>query len=239
MDLRMEHTFKPIHQQSVVWNVIDQLSDAIIDGKLKPGDQIPTELELSEQLQVSRNSVREAVKILVAYGILEIRRAEGTFIRTGITRQMLNPLIYGIMFSQADSYQQLKEFRQMTEMAAMRLAIRHKTPEKLSEFHQIFDQLITALNNPNASLEEVMQHDMNFHMGIANISDNLLMQEVLRLLFTLTVSKRTEVTKYLLENDRTYLIDSHTRMYDTVIHSEAGSYADPLETVVRPDYYGD
>ena len=43
--------------------------------------------------------MREAVKILVAYGILEIRRAEGTFIRSGVSQQMLNPLIYGIMFT--------------------------------------------------------------------------------------------------------------------------------------------
>lgn len=81
MSAGMEYTLKPIGQQPVVWNVIDQLTQAMTMGKLRPGDKIPTETELSESLQVSRNSVREAVKILVAYGILEIRRAEGTFIR--------------------------------------------------------------------------------------------------------------------------------------------------------------
>ena len=107
MSAGMEYTLKPIGQQSVVWNVIDQLTQAMTMGKLRPGDKIPTETELSESLQVSRNSVREAVKILVAYGILEIRRAEGTFIRSGVSQQMLNPLIYGIMFTQGDSYRQL------------------------------------------------------------------------------------------------------------------------------------
>ena len=85
--------------------------------------------------------MREAVKILVAYGILEIRRAEGTFIRSGVSQQMLNPLIYGIMFTQGDSYRQLKEFRQMIEIAALRLAIRHKTEEKLAELKQVLRTL--------------------------------------------------------------------------------------------------
>ena len=66
MSAGMEYTLKPIGQQSVVWNVIDQLTQAMTMGKLRPGDKIPTETELSESLQVSRNSVREAVKILVA-----------------------------------------------------------------------------------------------------------------------------------------------------------------------------
>ena len=239
MNVHMEHDFKPINQQSVVWNVIDQLIDAIILGKLRPGDQIPTETELSEQLRVSRNSVREAVKILVAYGILEIRRAEGTFIRTGISQQMLNPLIYGIMFSQDDSYRQLKEFRQLIEISTLRLALRHKTEKKLENLQKVYESLVEVLKGEMPSLEEVMKRDLAFHMTIAELSDNMLMQEVTRLLFTLTTSKRTEVTRNLLETNRGYLIDSHTEIYRTIVEGDAERYRDKLESVVRPDYYGD
>ena len=239
MSAGMEYTLKPIGQQSVVWNVIDQLTQAMTMGKLRPGDKIPTETELSESLQVSRNSVRDAVKILVAYGILEIRRAEGTFIRSGVSQQMLNPLIYGIMFTQGDSYRQLKEFRQMIEIAALRLAIRHKTEEKLAELKQVFEDFIQELVAESPSLEVVMQKDMAFHMEIAAISDNVLMQEVSRLLFTLTTAKRTEVTKRLLEHDRHYLIESHTRTYEAVVHGDSRTCEDQLEAVIRPDYYGD
>ena len=70
----------PINSKSMVQIVIDRITGAIIDGELKPGDQIPTEPELSSLFNVGRNTVREAIRILVAYGVLEIRRAEGTFI---------------------------------------------------------------------------------------------------------------------------------------------------------------
>ena len=89
------------------------------------------------------------------------------------------------------------------------------------------------------SLEEVMKRELAFQMTIAGLSENMLMQEVTRLLFTLTTSKRTEVTRNLLETNRGYLIDSHTEIYRTIVEGDAESYRDKLESVVRPDYYGD
>lgn len=71
--------FKKIKNKSVVQTVVDSITKAIINGELRPGDKIPTEMELAESFGVGRNSIREAIKILVYYGILEIRSAEGTF----------------------------------------------------------------------------------------------------------------------------------------------------------------
>lgn len=75
----MAEYLKKINRSSVVQRVIDRLTEAIVSGELKPGDRIPTEMELAEQMGVARNSIREAVKILVYIGVLEIRRADGTF----------------------------------------------------------------------------------------------------------------------------------------------------------------
>ena len=75
----------PINNRSMVDIVISRLTDAIINGELKPGDQIPVEPELVRTLGVGRNTVREAVRILVAYGVLEIRRAEGTYVCDGFS----------------------------------------------------------------------------------------------------------------------------------------------------------
>ena len=61
----MAEYLKKINRSSVVQRVIDRLTEAIVSGELKPGDRIPTEMELAEQMGVARNSIREAVKILV------------------------------------------------------------------------------------------------------------------------------------------------------------------------------
>ena len=88
--------FKKIKNKSVVQTVVDSITKAIIAGELKPGDKIPTELELAESFGVGRNSIREAIKILVYYGILEIRRAEGTFVCNGFNKIMIDPMVYGV-----------------------------------------------------------------------------------------------------------------------------------------------
>ena len=79
--MSMEH---PEKQKNAVKSVVDQVMDGIIsqiiDGTLHPGDKLPTEMELCKQFGAGRNSVREAVKKLQAYGILYIKRADGTFV---------------------------------------------------------------------------------------------------------------------------------------------------------------
>ena len=98
---------KRVKNPSVVQQVIDSLTEAMIQKELRPGDKIPTETELSESLGVARNSVREAIKILVFLGVLEIRRPEGTFVCNGFSESMINPMIYGIILNQGDSYDSL------------------------------------------------------------------------------------------------------------------------------------
>ena len=63
---------KSLANKSVVERVVDQITNAIINGELLPGDKLPTEPELCETFNVGRNSVREAIKILEAYGVVEI-----------------------------------------------------------------------------------------------------------------------------------------------------------------------
>ena len=79
--------------KSVVTKIVDNITNAIINGELKPGDKMPTEAELADSMGVGRNSVREAVKILEAYGVDHIRRAEGTFVSQEYDRKMVYPVL--------------------------------------------------------------------------------------------------------------------------------------------------
>ena len=91
--MSMEH---PEKQKNAVKSVVDQVMDGIIsqiiDGTLHPGDKLPTEMELCKQFGAGRNSVREAVKKLQAYGILYIKRADGTFVSENYNQKMLDPM---------------------------------------------------------------------------------------------------------------------------------------------------
>ena len=128
--------FKKIKSKSVVQTIVDSITKAIIAGDLKPGDKIPTEMELAESFGVGRNSIREAIKILVYYGVLEIRRAEGTFVCDGFNKIMIDPMVYGVILHQSQDYVNLMELREMMEVGVMRLAIAKYNENDLEKLRQ-------------------------------------------------------------------------------------------------------
>lgn len=105
---------KNLKKESVVQSVINCLTDAMRSKELKPGDRIPPEPELAASMGVARSSVREAIKILSYLGVLESKRAEGTFVCSGFQESMIDPMIYGIILNQ-DSSENLMELREMVE----------------------------------------------------------------------------------------------------------------------------
>jgi len=89
----------------------------LLSKKLKPGDKLPTESEFSQQLGVGRNSLREAIKMLSSFGIIEIKRGLGTFIAKSMSSSVMNPLILGLVFEQGTSIE-LFELRLLIETGA-------------------------------------------------------------------------------------------------------------------------
>ena len=144
----------PVSSKSVVQIIIDRLTGAIIEGELKPGDKIPTEPELAEELQVGRNSVREAIRILVAYGVLEIRRPEGTFVCNGFSTQIINPMIYQVILQKEGSYDDLIGLRKIIENGIMTLLMEQRmSAESYKAISKSCDKLL-KLYSPEKRLEQ-------------------------------------------------------------------------------------
>ena len=72
------NALSPIDNSSIVDKIIDRIVKAISTGQFKVGEKLPSEFELMEELNVGRNSLREAMKILSALGVVAIRRGDGT-----------------------------------------------------------------------------------------------------------------------------------------------------------------
>ena len=107
---------------SAVSQVFDNIINEIIEGQLRPGDRLPTESELSEKYHIGRNSVREAIKQLQAFGILYIRRADGTFVSENYNQKMLDPLLYSLILQDHD-WRYFVQLRSAMEIGVMCLAI--------------------------------------------------------------------------------------------------------------------
>lgn len=205
---------KKLNNESVVQRVINCLTEGMIHKELRPGDKIPTELELSESLGVGRNSIREAIKILVYLGVLEIRRAEGTFVCEGFTESMIDPMIYGIILNQSDSYDNLMELREMMEAGVVRLAMTKYTEEDMKNLEEKLSLMKTEIEKSPQNTEAVFQADNEFHDAVSQMGHNALIDKINRVVQMLTWSIRLDTVTCMVESGRgKELYEAHEKIY--------------------------
>jgi DNA-binding FadR family transcriptional regulator len=212
----MNSILQPMATRSVVERIVERITNAIINGELKPGDKIPTELELSESIGVGRNSVREAIKILVSLGVLQIRRAEGTFVCDSFNDHMLDPLVYGLIMEK-DASRDIVELRRIFETGILELVIRRVTDGQLRLVERAFRHLEQVVNSPDVTAEQVLDADIAFHRVLVRISDNSLIDRVSNMIERLTVPSRRRTIEQMLSLDNgRRMIDLHAELVDVI-----------------------
>ena len=185
---------RPIDNTSVVQQVIDRLTYAMIYKELRPGDKLPTEMELAASFGVGRNSIREAIKILVSFGVLDIRRPEGTFVASGFSDKMINPLLYGIILDSIDS---LKELREWVDLGILELALEKAEPEDLFQLEEQLHKLLAEIDGGDA--HKVFVADDEFHEAISTAAHNSLLGQIAKLVRTLTSEMRITTIRNMIK----------------------------------------
>lgn len=159
------------------WSTVDAIQQLILENDLRPGEPLPTETELCEELGVSRSSVREAIRTLSTLDIVEVRHGHGTY----VGRLTLAPLVSGLVFRSqlnADG-----TFRTLREVLDMRLALDLGTADELVQIHQGRDDaelftLVDRMREQSARGESFADADRAFHDGLALELDNGLAREL-------------------------------------------------------------
>ena len=208
---------RPIDNTSVVQQVIDRLTYAMIYKELRPGDKLPTEMELAASFGVGRNSIREAIKILVSFGVLDIRRPEGTFVANGFSDKMINPLLYGIILDQSDSIDSLKELREWVDFGILELAMEKAEPEDLFQLKEQLKKLLAEIDGGNA--EKIFVADDQFHEAISTAAHNSLLAQIAKLVRTLTSEMRMTTIRNMMKLGKgDELKRAHEDLFNIVEH---------------------
>lgn len=223
-----------IKNSSVVQQVIDALTKAMIDKQLRPGDKIPTELELAESLGVGRLSIREAIKILVYYGVLEIRRPTGTFVCKGLSEKMIDPLLYGIILHDDDSYSSIKELRQMMEVGVIKLAIKKRTEDNKQALYEKYKEFKAIVESKPVDIQAVFDIDNDFHKIVSEMGGNPLIDQINSLVRTLTYDIRYRTVKNMIGHGKEkILLSAHKKIYDAIIKRDDSN----IEKIVDFGYF--
>ena len=222
---------------NAVQQIIDAFTQQLVQGKLRPGDQIPTEVELAEKFGVARNTVREAIKILVAMGVLEIRRPVGTFVCKGFTEPMFSPLLYGIMLSRGDSYNELLDLREIMETGTMLTVIRNAGDEEISTLSGPLVALGEACRREKPSVQEVFDRDDDFHEAVMALAHNRVVERIAATVRLMTHDMRHESVELMLASNRAEeLYRAHEKLYRILSERDVdGVYREIRSTYFVPD----
>ncbi|WP_343209304.1 FadR/GntR family transcriptional regulator [Anaerolentibacter hominis] len=161
--------------KNITEQVVDYLKENIVNGMWKQGERISSENVLTEELQVSRASVRYAIQHLVAVGVLESFQGKGTFVKSIPVEDILTKI--DKMYVNSDM-EQLLEFRVMIEVESCRLAARRITKEGLNELKIRLVNMMTSMHDKETFIHE----DMEFHHAILRATGNRMIARSMELI---------------------------------------------------------
>jgi GntR family transcriptional repressor for pyruvate dehydrogenase complex len=196
-------------KQTVGGRVVDLVLELIQDGRLKPGDRLPPERELAEQIGVSRASLRSGLRSLQAMGVMNARQGSGTYIVAGPPSLGEGPLrflaaLHG--FTRDDMF----GARSVLEVGAARLAAAHASPEQLAVMADEVTGMFESINDPQGYL----RHDVGFHRAVAAASQNPVLATLIDTLAQLVWESRRETVAH--STDLREAAEMHRRIYQAI-----------------------
>ena len=165
----------PVSASSLSEQAASHILDMIlVDKRFQPGDKLPNEMELAQELGISRVTLREAIRVLCTRGIVEIQRGRGTFVTAAEPTADLSPLEH-----LAVSNRDLLEIRMMVEPTAAYYAAKRATAEEKKLIHELSDKIEDAITVQHAGLQDRLRLEQDFHNAIASASHNQFMDQLL------------------------------------------------------------
>jgi GntR family transcriptional regulator, transcriptional repressor for pyruvate dehydrogenase complex len=176
----MAQLFRKAKQNRIFQDVVEQIQDAILDGKIEPGEKLPSERELGEMLGTSRGTLREALRILEQKGLIEIRLGVngGAIIKETNWEQMSETLAL-LIRSQSVSLEHLSEFRQGVEGIVASLAAERASAEDIAELNDLMGEVESFYNKGISHWNSFVRADEKIHIALARISGNPLYRFVI------------------------------------------------------------
>ncbi|MCF8079220.1 MAG: FadR family transcriptional regulator [Desulfobacterales bacterium] len=171
--------FRAARQNRIFQDVVEQIQDAIIDGRLRAGDKLPAERELKDLLKTSRSTLREALRVLEQKGLIEIKLGVGggAVVRSVSSDQVAESLDL-LIRSQKVSLNHLAEFREGVEGDVTAIAAKRARPADIRKLRDLVEK--ARKHADRGAVEDFLKADKTFHLTLARISQNPVYVSVLK-----------------------------------------------------------
>ncbi len=200
-------TDRRVKQTRIYEKVVEELKESISQGMLRPGDPLPPERQLMEEMGVSRTSLREAFRVLELMGLIESIPGKGRFVRRprGETPESRDvPL-------EDEAILELMEARRVMDPAIAMEAAKRALPSDLTKMRRILSRTEDHLD----SRDHRAQFDFDFHLAMAEATQNFVFGNVVKLMFNLIMATHERI--YALLNDKEDFLHEHRDLYEAII----------------------
>jgi GntR family transcriptional repressor for pyruvate dehydrogenase complex len=203
--------FGPLLKKRIFDEVYDQLVSLINNGTLKPGEQLPPERILARDLNVSRQSIREALKRAESKGLVKVRQGEGTFILSAASDLLESPFLT-MMTEEVGKIYEFIEIRKLIEVWCAQKAAQFTTARDLKKMEKALSEMEGLID----SREILGKPDIDFHIAVAEASHNTLMVHMMTTIRQIFQSmfKISNFTRRPGKNR--ILIRQHREIYDAI-----------------------
>lgn len=208
---------EPIKKSSVVEQAIGRIYDLIKSENLKEHDRLPPERQLSEMLGISRNSLREAIRVLDILGIVRVDQGSGMVIDASrVSDSVTRHLSFALLLNR-DKLSELFEARLVIETECAGLAAERATPEEVSVMRDVYAELAAS----GFERERGIRCELRLHELVAKASRNTVLERILDSLGDILRESRETTVPATGVTTRT--IDSQRRIVDAIGNHDAQS----------------
>lgn len=165
--------FREAKQSRIFQDVVDQIQDAILKGRLQPGDMLPPERDLKEMFKTSRGTLREALRVLEQKGLIEIRLGVngGAIVRDASAKHLAESLELLIQFQKVSLYQ-LAEFREGVEGTVAAIAAQRASRADIEHLDELLDKAWPLVAQGASGWPAFLDIDAQMHKTLAKITKN-------------------------------------------------------------------
>ncbi len=167
--------YTPVRITRLSEQIVEQIERQILQGDLRPGQQLPSERELAERFGASRTSVREAIRILREKGLVEVHPGRGTFVVNNHSQGIRQSLGWVLRANPTKGFTDLVEVRELLEPEIAALAAERATEKHIEALRQAISRMDASLDDAQAFIEA----DSDFHITLAEAAGNELLSLML------------------------------------------------------------